>query len=76
MRNWALPTVCAPTPLRARWMSIPLAVAAYVVTPSYFGAVADVRALADVAHGRGVVLVVDEAWGAHFGFHPDCRRTR
>ncbi len=24
-----------------------------------------------VAHARGVVLVVDEAWGAHFGFHPD-----
>ncbi len=49
----------------------PGAVAAYVVTPSYFGAVADVRALADVAHARGVVLVVDEAWGAHFGFHPE-----
>jgi arginine decarboxylase len=49
----------------------PAAVAAYVVTPSYFGAVADVSALAEVAHARGVVLVVDEAWGAHFGFHPD-----
>jgi lysine decarboxylase len=49
----------------------PEAVAAYVVTPSYFGALADVRALAEVAHARGVGLVVDEAWGAHFGFHPD-----
>jgi arginine/lysine/ornithine decarboxylase len=48
----------------------PDAAAAYVVTPSYFGAVADVRALADVAHAAGVPLVVDEAWGAHFGFHP------
>lgn len=48
----------------------PDAVAAYVVTPSYFGAVADVRGLADVAHARGVPLVVDEAWGSHFGFHP------
>ncbi|MDI3387782.1 amino acid decarboxylase [Streptomyces sp. B-S-A8] len=45
--------------------------AAYVVSPSYFGAVADIRALADVAHGAGVPLIVDEAWGAHFGFHPD-----
>ena len=43
--------------------------AAYVVTPSYFGAVADVSALAAVAHRHGVPLVVDEAWGAHFGFH-------
>ncbi len=49
----------------------PDAAAAFVVTPSYFGAVADVRALADVAHAAGVPLVVDEAWGAHLGFHPD-----
>ncbi len=46
-------------------------VAAYVVTPSYFGAVADVSALADVAHSHGIPLIVDEAWGAHFGFHPE-----
>jgi lysine decarboxylase len=49
----------------------PAAAAAYVVTPSYFGAVADVHAFAEVAHARGVPLVVDEAWGAHFGFHPE-----
>ncbi|MGW0732169.1 aminotransferase class I/II-fold pyridoxal phosphate-dependent enzyme [Streptomyces sp. NPDC002851] len=48
----------------------PRAAAAYVVSPSYFGAVADVRALAEVAHAAGVPLIVDEAWGAHFGFHP------
>ncbi len=43
--------------------------AAYIVTPSYFGSVADVAALAAVAHSHGVPLIVDEAWGAHFGFH-------
>jgi arginine/lysine/ornithine decarboxylase len=42
----------------------------YVITPSYFGAVADVSALADIAHAAGVPLIVDAAWGAHFGFHP------
>ncbi|MEV6398315.1 amino acid decarboxylase [Streptomyces sp. NPDC051907] len=47
----------------------PDAAAAYVVSPSYFGAVADIRALADVAHRAGIPLIVDEAWGAHFGFH-------
>ena len=46
-------------------------VAAYVITPSYFGAVSDVAALAKVAHSFGVPLIVDEAWGAHFGFHPE-----
>ena len=48
----------------------PGAVAAWIVSPTYFGACADVRALAEVAHGRGVPLVVDEAWGAHLAFSP------
>ena len=46
-------------------------VAAYVITPSYFGAVSDVAELANVAHSFDVPLIVDEAWGSHFGFHPD-----
>jgi arginine decarboxylase len=59
-----------PASLDAALASNPGAVAAYVVTPSYFGAVADVAGLAQVAHRHGVPLVVDEAWGSHFGFHP------
>lgn len=45
------------------------AIGAWVVSPTYFGAVADVRGLARVAHAHGVPLVVDEAWGAHMAFH-------
>ncbi|AWI27539.1 amino acid decarboxylase [Streptomyces sp. ICN441] len=48
----------------------PDAAAAWVVSPSYFGAVADVSALSEAAHAAGVPLIVDEAWGSHFGFHP------
>ncbi len=47
----------------------PGAIGAWVVSPTYFGAAADVRRLAAVAHGHGVPLVVDEAWGAHMAFH-------
>ncbi len=46
----------------------PEAVAAMIVSPTYFGAVADVSGLAEVAHARGVPLVADEAWGAHLRF--------
>jgi arginine/lysine/ornithine decarboxylase len=46
----------------------PGAVGAAVVSPTYFGAVADVGGLAEVAHSHGVPLVVDEAWGAHLAF--------
>jgi len=45
--------------------------AAWIVSPTYFGAAADVRALAQVAHSHGVPLIVDEAWGAHMAFHED-----
>lgn len=45
--------------------------AAYVISPSYFGAVSDIAGLAEVAHAHGVPLIVDAAWGAHFGFHDE-----
>ena len=61
-----------PDSLRRAIRSHPEKVTAvYLVTPSYFGAVADVEALAEVAHDAGACLIVDAAWGAHFGFHPD-----
>jgi arginine decarboxylase len=51
--------------------AMPGAAGAMVVSPTYFGACADVAGLAAIAHERGVPLVVDEAWGAHLRFHPD-----
>ncbi|MBJ7328358.1 MAG: PLP-dependent transferase [Solirubrobacteraceae bacterium] len=46
----------------------PGAAAAFVVSPTFYGAVADVRGLARVAHGHGAPLIVDETWGAHLPF--------
>src|SRR6201747_1476571 len=60
-----------PESLAAALDATPGAVAAMVVSPTYFGACADVAALAEVAHARDVPLIVDEAWGAHLHFHPD-----
>jgi lysine decarboxylase len=51
--------------------AVPSARAVLVVSPTYFGAVARVSELAEIAHARGIPLVVDEAWGAHLYFHPD-----
>jgi lysine decarboxylase len=50
--------------------SAPEARAAFIVSPTYYGMAADVAACADVCHAAGVPLVVDQAWGPHFGFHP------
>jgi arginine decarboxylase len=60
-----------PEALAAALDETPGAAGATVVSPTYFGAVADVRGLADVAHAHGIPLVVDEAWGAHLAFHED-----
>jgi lysine decarboxylase len=49
----------------------PSACAVMLVEPSYVGGVSDVAAIAEAAHARGVPLIVDAAWGAHLGFHPD-----
>jgi lysine decarboxylase len=42
----------------------------FIVEPSYAGFLSDVPAIAGVAHAAGVPLLVDQAWAAHFGFHP------
>lgn len=42
-----------------------------VTNPSYYGVTSDLKALSALLHGRGKLLLVDEAHGAHFGFHPD-----
>lgn len=43
--------------------------AVVIVSPTYDGVSSDVRGIAEVAHRHGVLLIVDEAHGAHFGFH-------
>ncbi|SHN76064.1 Arginine/lysine/ornithine decarboxylase [Cryptosporangium aurantiacum] len=45
--------------------------AVLAITPTEYGTGADVRGIAEACHRRGVPLLVDEAWGAHFPFHPD-----
>jgi arginine decarboxylase len=62
-----------PTPdaLQQTFERHPGARAAVIVCPTYYGVSADTRALADVCHAFDRPLVVDDAWGAHFRFHPD-----
>jgi lysine decarboxylase len=45
--------------------------AVLVVNPTYYGVTADLQAIADVVHRHDIPLLVDEAHGPHFRFHPD-----
>lgn len=47
----------------------PDARAVFLVEPNFVGVMSDVRAIADRCHAAGAPLVVDQAWGAHLGFH-------
>ena len=44
--------------------------AVMIVSPTYDGVVSDIETIAAVCHEAGCPLIVDEAHGAHFGFHP------
>lgn len=41
-----------------------------LITPTEYGTGADVAGVAKLCRERGIPLLVDEAWGAHFPFHP------
>lgn len=46
----------------------PTAKAVFVINPTYFGAVGDLKRIVDEAHARGMMVLVDEAHGAHYYF--------
>lgn len=48
----------------------PEAKAALLVNPTYYGTSIDLRPIAEYLHARGIILLVDEAHGPHFRFHP------
>lgn len=39
--------------------------------PAYLGVLSDLETLVGLAHEHDVPVVVDQAWGAHLGFHPE-----
>ena len=49
----------------------PDARAVFLVEPSYTGALSAIEPIAAAVHAAGIPLIVDQAWGAHLGFHPD-----
>lgn len=64
--------LCAdPADLEEALLVCPEAKALFLTTPSYYGATADVQRIVELAHGRGLLVLVDEAWGAHLRFHPE-----
>lgn len=66
-----LPEYLPSSRLRAVLEQNPDAKAVLIGEPSYVGTMSNIPRLAKVTHEFGIPLVVDAAWAAHFGFHPE-----
>ncbi|XP_010669700.3 uncharacterized protein LOC104886869 [Beta vulgaris subsp. vulgaris] len=44
--------------------------AVFITSPTYHGICSNVKDISTLCHSRDIPLIVDEAHGAHFGFHP------
>lgn len=49
----------------------PDAKAIFLINPTYYGATSDIKRIVRLAHKHGMAVLVDEAHGAHFKFHPE-----
>jgi lysine decarboxylase len=66
-----LPEYLPSTTLRETLEKHPDAKAVLIGEPSYVGTMSNIPRLSQVAHEYGIPLVVDAAWAAHYGFHPE-----
>ena len=45
-------------------------IAVLLTEPGYLGTISDLPALIELSHAQSVPVILDAAWGGHFGFHP------
>ena len=69
-----LPGAVAVPTVRDALAAHPGACGVILGDPSYVGTTGDLAGHAQAAHEAGVPLVVDAAWAAYLGFHPDLPR--
>jgi len=60
-----------PTAVESALQQHPDAKAVLTVYPTYYGVCGDLNAIANITHQYNIPLIVDEAHGAHFNFHPE-----
>jgi arginine decarboxylase len=66
-----LPAAVAVQTVRDMLAAHPAACGVILGDPSYVGTTGDLAGHAEAAHEAGVPLIVDAAWAAYLGFHPD-----
>ena len=64
-----VPIGIAVTELQRALNENPIAI--LLTEPGYLGTLSDLKPLITAAHEKSIPVIVDAAWGGHFGFHPD-----
>jgi arginine/lysine/ornithine decarboxylase len=72
--EYALAHTVTPQALEAALKAHPQVKAMLAVSPTVAGVAADVAGLADTCHAHDIPLIMDDAWGADFTFHPELPR--
>ncbi|MEG3878033.1 aminotransferase class I/II-fold pyridoxal phosphate-dependent enzyme [Microcoleus sp. herbarium7] len=70
-QDWDIANCITPESAAAALKQHPDAKAVMVVYPTYHGVCGDLRTIAKITHEYSIPLLVDEAHGAHFNFHPN-----
>lgn len=67
--SWDICVQTTPETVEAQLKRYQEIKAVVIVSPTYEGICSDIIKIADVVHSHGKILIVDEAHGAHLGFH-------
>jgi arginine decarboxylase len=68
---WDLAYGVSPQAIASALVQHPEAKAVLLVSPTYHGVCADIQTIAQITHQYQIPLLVDEAHGSHFAFHPN-----
>ena len=73
--KWDMPMGIATESIATALKEHPDAKAVLVVSPTYQGICSNLSAIASITHRHHIPLIVDEAHGPHFAFHPGLPTT-
>ena len=69
--DWEIAHCITPASLKLALEQHPDAKAVLIVSPTYYGVCGDIQTIAQITHQHHISLLVDEAHGSHFAFHPN-----
>lgn len=74
-RDLGIASCLSPKAVKHAFKQSPHAAAVLIVNPTYYGLVPNIKGIAKIARAHSSAILVDEAHGSHFYFHPKLPMT-